>query len=73
MLLKEGLSNAAREQKIFDLSEHFNQTLPYDFGLKKPPSVDHLRRVKDKVKVMETISDVCIAEKCLINCLVSTL
>ena len=53
------------------MTDHFYQTLPYDFGLKRPTNLDHLRKVKDKVKLMEIISDICLAEKCLINSLVS--
>lgn len=54
------------------MTDHFYQTLPYDFGLKRPTNLDHLRRVKDKVKLLEVISDICLAEKSLLNALVSS-
>lgn len=73
ILFKSGQLNAAREQQIIDMTDHFYQTLPYDFGLKRPTNLDHLRRVKDKVKLLEVISDICLAEKSLLNALVSTL
>lgn len=72
LLLKNSASNAAREQQLIDLTDHFYQTLPYDFGLKRPANLDHLRRVKDKVKLMEVIADICTAERCLLNALVSS-
>ena len=62
--------NAAKEQQLIDMTEHFYLTLPYDFGMKRPANLDHLRRVKDKVKLMEVINDICYAEKCLLNSLV---
>lgn len=54
---------------MFEYTDHFYQTLPYDFGLKRPANIDHLRRVRDKVKLMEHIADICTTEKCLINAL----
>ena len=54
-----------------DHTDHFYQTLPYDFGLKRPANIDHLRRIRDKVKLLENITDICTAEKSLLNALVS--
>lgn len=70
-LLKGGTTS--HDQKLVDMTEHFYQTLPYDFGMKRPTNIDHLRRVKDKVKVIQNIGDICVAEKCLLNALVSTI
>ena len=47
-LLLKGQINASVEQKLIDSTENFYQTLPYDFGLKRPANLDHLLRVKDK-------------------------
>ena len=35
-----------RDEKVMDLTEAFYQTIPYDFGMKKPASIDQLIRVK---------------------------
>ena len=70
-ILLKGEVNASREQQISDHTEHFYQTLAYDFGMKRAVNIDHLRRVRDKVKVMEQIADISMAEKCLVTALVS--
>ena len=41
---------AAVEQKVSELTNEYYQTLPYDFGMKRPPGIDHLLRVKEKVR-----------------------
>lgn len=50
-----------------DLTKDFYQTLPFDFGVRRPALIDHLIRVKEKAKMLEVINDICIAEKCLLN------
>ena len=41
--------------------------MPFDFGVKRPTLIDHLQRVKEKSKLLEAISDICVTEKCLLN------
>ena len=65
------IKGTARDAQIDDMTEHFHQILPYDFGLKRPANIVHLRQVKDKVRAMQIIGDICVAEKCLLNALVS--
>jgi hypothetical protein len=45
--------------------------LPRDFGLKKPPGIDHLLRVKQETKMLEVISDIQVAEQSLLHAVVS--
>jgi hypothetical protein len=44
---KEGVINA--------LSNDFYSIIPHNFGVKVPPKIDHLLRIKDKIKVLETL------------------
>ena len=44
---KEGVINA--------LSNDFYSIIPHNFGIKVPPKIDHLLRIKDKIKVLETL------------------
>ena len=58
---------ADRESKLSNLTTDFYQTLPFDFGVKRPAMIDHLIRVKEKAKMLETINDICITEESLLN------
>ena len=60
-----------RQEKVLDLTEAFYQIIPYDFGMKKPMSIDHLLRVKQKAKAIAIANDICITEQVLKNILVS--
>lgn len=42
-----------KQHHIIGLSNDFYTTIPHDFGLKKPPLIDHLLRVKEKNRMVE--------------------
>jgi hypothetical protein len=44
-----------KENVINALSYDFYSIIPHNFGIKVPPKIDHLLRIKDKIKVLETI------------------
>ena len=67
LLSQTGGKSADREQKLTDLTTDFYQTLPFDFGVKRPALIDHLIRVKEKARMLEVINDICITEQCLLN------
>lgn len=43
---------------IIPLSNDFYCTIPHNFGMKKPPILDHLLRVKEKTRMLEQIHDI---------------
>jgi hypothetical protein len=55
----------AVEQKIAEMTHEFFQILPYDFGAKKPPSINHWQRVKERVKQMDMLTDIVQMEKAI--------
>ena len=50
--------NAARaKNQIVKLSNDFYQLVPHNFGLKVPPLLDHLVRLKEKTRILEHLRD----------------
>jgi poly [ADP-ribose] polymerase len=45
-----------KEKFISSLSNDFYSIIPHNYGIKKPVNIDHLLRIKDKIKVLETVS-----------------
>ena len=45
-----------KEIVINALSNDFYSIIPHNFGIKIPPKIDHLLRIKDKIKILDTIS-----------------
>jgi hypothetical protein len=56
-----------KEQRVADLTKDFYQMLPHDFGMKRAQNIDHVLRVKDKIKMLESLTDILICEEALIN------
>jgi hypothetical protein len=38
---------------VAPLTNDFYAAIPHDFGMKKPPVIDHLVRVKEKTRLLE--------------------
>jgi hypothetical protein len=36
--------------------------LPHNFGMKKPINIDHILRVKEKIKMLECLADIVVSE-----------
>ena len=47
-----------KENVIIALSNDFYSVIPHNFGIKKPVMVDHLQRIKEKLKVLEILTDI---------------
>jgi poly [ADP-ribose] polymerase len=47
-----------KESAILALSNDFYTKLPHNFGLKAPTKIDHLLRIKDKLRLLETLSSI---------------
>jgi len=54
-----------KEQRIADLTKDFYQILPHSFGMKRPPNIDHVLRVKEKIKMLESLNDIVVTEHAL--------
>jgi len=59
--------NSTKEQRVADLTRDFYQMLPHNFGMKKPTNIDHVLRVKEKIKILESLHDIVITEQALIR------
>ncbi len=44
-----------KENVINALSNDFYSIIPHNFGIKKPTMIDHLLRIKEKIKVLEAV------------------
>lgn len=55
------------EEKLEESSLEYIQVLPYDFGVKKPPTINHLLRVHEQCHKMEALSDVYALEQALLQ------
>jgi poly [ADP-ribose] polymerase len=52
----------SKEQRVADLTKDFYQMLPHDFGMKRAQNIDHVLRVKDKIKMLESLNDILVCE-----------
>ena len=41
--------------------------LPHNFGMKKPTNIDHVLRVKEKIKMLESLYDIVITEQAFVR------
>ena len=54
-------TTASKESQLNNLTNDFYTLIPHNFGIKKAPIIDHLIRVKEKVKLLEVLSDIEVA------------
>ena len=59
--------SSTKEQRVADLTRDFYQILPHNFGMKKPTNIDHVLRVKEKIKMLEALSDIVVTELALVR------
>ena len=59
------------EKQIENAQADFYGSLPFNFGIKKPPGIDHLIKVKESHKKMDLLWDIYTYEQTLVNSLVS--
>jgi len=52
------LVTGEKPHMIPPLTNDFYCAIPHDFGIKKPPVIDHLLRVKEKTRMLEQIQDI---------------
>lgn len=44
-------------------SQEFYSTIPHDFGVAMPPTIDHILRLRDKTRIVEQLADVSAMQK----------
>ncbi len=54
---------AGKEHQINSLTNDFYTLIPHNFGIKKATIIDHLLRVKEKLKLLETVSDIEVTQR----------
>ena len=45
-------------QRLQQYSQEFYATIPHDFGVNVPPTIDHVLRLRDKTRIVEQLSDI---------------
>jgi poly [ADP-ribose] polymerase len=63
------LETSNRESQVIELSNQFYSNIPQSFGMKKPPTINHLLKVKEKLTLLENLQEMEIANSLSIRCL----
>uniref|UniRef100_A0A673I3R4 Poly [ADP-ribose] polymerase n=1 Tax=Sinocyclocheilus rhinocerous TaxID=307959 RepID=A0A673I3R4_9TELE len=56
-----GSENSAAEALILDLSNRFYTLIPHDFGMKKPPLLNNMDYIQQKVQMLDNLLDIEVA------------
>ena len=51
-------NTTSKQSQIVSLTNDFYVSIPHNFGMKKPPILDHLMRIKEKTRLLETLQDI---------------
>ena len=57
----------SKQGLIISLTNDFYVTIPHNFGMKKPPILDHLMRVKEKTRMLEQLQDIHTTQQILLQ------
>ena len=69
LLVSEDEKEQKKHQLIVQLTNDFYNVIPHNFGMKKPPVIDHLLRVKEKTRMVEQLQDIIELQSIYINAL----
>lgn len=56
-----------KESVVNALSNDYYSTIPHNYGVKKPVMIDHLLRIKEKLRVLEQVSYIQASQSLLTN------
>jgi len=59
--LKNEITTSKRESKILDLSNQFYTHIPQSFGMNRPPPINHMMKLREKLTLLDTLADLEIA------------
>ena len=51
------IAGSGKETQLTTLTNQFYSLIPHDYGMKLPPTINHMLRVKEKVRLLETLGD----------------
>ena len=52
-----------KQSKLIELTNQFYTNIPQSFGMKKPPVIDNISILKDKIKLLDALKELEIANK----------
>uniref|UniRef100_A0A3P8X0S0 Poly [ADP-ribose] polymerase n=1 Tax=Cynoglossus semilaevis TaxID=244447 RepID=A0A3P8X0S0_CYNSE len=61
--IEECLKNKSSRKTLEDACNQFYTRIPHNFGLKRPPIIDSQAELKEKIALLEALSDIQIAVK----------
>lgn len=59
--IQKELEHGNRESQLIALSNDFYTCIPQDFGMKRPPLISHMLRLKEKTSLLDALSELEIA------------
>lgn len=65
--IEDCLKSTASRQQLLDACNQFYTRIPHDFGLKTPPLIHTEQELKEKIELLEALSDIQIAVKMVEN------
>ncbi len=63
------LSGKRNEDKLLRLTNKFYTEIPQNYGMKKPPMINYVQRLREKIQLLEALADIEVAHSYLINSL----
>ena len=63
------LTTSNRESQVIELTNQFYTNIPQSFGMKKPPPINHVLKVREKLALLESLQEMEIANSLSIRCL----
>uniref|UniRef100_A0A8C1W4C6 Poly [ADP-ribose] polymerase n=1 Tax=Cyprinus carpio TaxID=7962 RepID=A0A8C1W4C6_CYPCA len=59
--VQQAVADSAAEAQILDLSNRFYTLIPHDFGMKKPPLLNNMDYIQQKVQMLDNLLDIEVA------------
>lgn len=59
--IQKELERGNRESQLIMLSNDFYTCIPQDFGMKRPPLISHMLRLKEKISLLDALSELEVA------------
>ena len=57
----------SKHNQIVSLTNDFYICIPHNFGIKKPPILDHVIRIKEKTRMLEILEDIVCCNQILLT------
>ena len=63
------LNTSNRESQVLELTNQFYTNIPQNFGMKRPPPINHILKVREKLTLLESLQEMEIANSLSIRSL----